>query len=68
MILTLEVLGILTMCTIMFVSIWGFIIMKQMLSQLKYRNYLVEKLTQYMYFLTKKDDVSQTKTDNNKKE
>ncbi|WP_406541776.1 hypothetical protein [Clostridium ljungdahlii] len=50
MILTLEVLGILTMCTIMFVSIWGFIIMKQMLSQLKYRNYLVEKLTQYMHF------------------
>ncbi|ADK16716.1 hypothetical protein D9O40_18525 [Clostridium autoethanogenum] len=68
MILTLEVLGILTMCTIMFVSIWGFIIMKQMLSQLKYRNYLVEKLTQYMHFLTKKNDVSQTKTDNNKKE
>ncbi|AGY75774.1 hypothetical protein [Clostridium autoethanogenum] len=68
MILTLEILGILTMCTIMFISIWGFIIMKQMLSQLKYRNYLVEKLTQYMYFLTKKDDGSLTKTDNNKKE
>ena len=68
MILAVEVLGILTMFTIMFVSIWGFIIMKQMLSQLKYRNYLVEKLTQYMYFLTKKDDSSLTKTDNNKKE
>jgi biopolymer transport protein ExbB/TolQ len=68
MILALEVLGVLTMCTIMFVSIWGFIIMKQMLSQLKYRNYLVEKLTQYMYFLTKKDDGSLTKPDNNKKE
>jgi len=68
MILAVEVLGILTMFTIMFVSIWGFIIMKQMLSQLKYRNYLVEKLTQHIFFLTKKDDSSLTKTDNNKKE
>ncbi|AZV58392.1 hypothetical protein [Clostridium sp. AWRP] len=68
MILVLEILGILTMCTIMFVSIWGFIIMKKMLSQLKYRNYLVEKLTQYIYFLTKKDGSSLTKPDNKKKE
>lgn len=55
MLLTLEILGILTMCTIMFVLIWGFIILNQILSQLKYKNYLMEKLTQHMYTLAQKD-------------
>lgn len=55
MILALEIIGILTMCTIMFVLIWGFIILNQILSQLKYKNYLMEKLTQHMYTLSQKD-------------
>ncbi|CAB1262357.1 hypothetical protein ACFHWD_14225 [Clostridium sp. MT-14] len=54
MLLVIEVLGILTMCTVIFVLIWGFITVKQVLSQLKYKNYLLEKLTQYVHMLTSK--------------
>lgn len=54
MLLVIEILGIMTMCTVMFVLIWGFIIIKQILSQLKYKNYLLEKLTQYVHMITKK--------------
>ena len=55
MIFTIELLGILTMCTIIFILIWGFVILNQILSQLKYKNYLMEKLTQHMYTLAQKD-------------
>ncbi|BAH08109.1 hypothetical protein [Clostridium kluyveri] len=55
MILAIEIFGILTMCTIIFVLIWGLIIIKQTLSQIKYKNYLLEKITQYMHMLIKKD-------------
>lgn len=44
MLIALEVVGILSMLTFMFIGIWGFIILKQTYSQLKYRNYLLEKL------------------------
>ncbi|MGE5629027.1 MAG: hypothetical protein ACM3X7_13120 [Solirubrobacterales bacterium] len=56
MILLLEILAVLTMCTIMFVLIWGFIIFNQMLNQLRYKNYLMEKLTQHIYSLVNKKD------------
>jgi len=54
MILILEILGILSMCTLMFVLIWGFILLKQVLNQLRYKNYLMEKLTQHIYSLSNK--------------
>lgn len=57
MILTIEILGILTMCTIIFVLIWGLIIVKQTLSQIKYKNYLLEKITEYIHMLIKKEDI-----------
>lgn len=47
----LEILGILCMLTVMFVAIWGFIVAKQTYSQMKYQNYLLEKLTQNIYML-----------------
>lgn len=56
MLLAIEILSIVTMCTIIFVLIWGFILLNHMFSQLKYRNYLMEKLTQNIYMLSKKDD------------
>lgn len=56
MILLLEILAVLTMCTIMFVLIWGFIIFNQILNQLRYKNYLMEKLTQHIYALVNKKD------------
>lgn len=55
MILALEILGILTMCIVIFALIWGFITLTQILNQLKYKNYLMEKLTQHMYTLAQKD-------------
>lgn len=67
MILTVEILGILTMCIIMFVLISGFIVLTQILNQLRYKNYLMEKLTQHMYMLTKKDDKLIDETDEIKK-
>ena len=55
MILAVEILGILCMSTIMFVLIWGFILAKQTYSQIRYQNYLLEKLTHNIYLLVKKD-------------
>lgn len=55
--IALEVLGLLSMATFMFVAIWGFIILKQIYSQLKYRNYLLEKLNHNMIGI-KKDDTA----------
>jgi hypothetical protein len=54
MILAIEILGILCMCTLMFVLIWGFITVNQILNQLKYKNYLMEKLTEHIYSLSNK--------------
>ncbi len=55
MILVVEIIAILTMCTMIFFLIWGFIILTQILNQLRYKNYLMEKLTQHMYTLSKKN-------------
>lgn len=56
MLLVLEILAVLSMCTLMFVLIWGFILMNQILNQLRYKNYLMEKLTQHIYSLANKKD------------
>jgi hypothetical protein len=55
MILALEIIGILCMFTFMFVLIWGFITANQILNQLRYKNYLMEKLTQHVYSLSSKN-------------
>jgi len=54
MILALEIIGILCMLTFMFVLIWGFITANQILNQLRYKNYLMEKLTQHVHSLSSK--------------
>lgn len=54
MLLAIEILGILLMLTIMFVSIWGFILMHRIFNQLRYKNYLTEKLVQNVYMISKK--------------
>lgn len=48
MLIALEVVGLLSMMTFMFVAIWGFIVLKQIYSQFKYKNYLLEKLNQHI--------------------
>lgn len=55
MTILLEILGILSMVTVMFVAIWGFIVAKQAYSQIKYQNYLLEKLTQNIYLLVERN-------------
>jgi hypothetical protein len=42
------------MISLMFVGIWGFIIMNQILGQLRYKNYLLEKLTYHVHMLSSK--------------
>lgn len=56
MTVAVEILGIVTMLILIFALVWGFITLTQILNQLKYKNYLMEKLTQHMYMLTKKDE------------
>jgi hypothetical protein len=55
MLVTIEILGILTMFTVMFVLIWGFIILNQIFGQLRYKNYLMEKLIQTIYMQGKSE-------------
>lgn len=54
MIISIEILAILTMCTITFVLIWGFIIVKQVLSQIRYKNYLLEQISHHIHDISKK--------------
>ncbi|MBL4937172.1 hypothetical protein JK636_15700 [Clostridium sp. YIM B02515] len=53
MLLTLEILGLLTMITVIFVLVWGFIILNQIFGQLRYKNYLMEKLIETIYNTSK---------------
>lgn len=57
MLLVVEIIGILCMLTLIFVSIWGFILGKQFYAQTRYQNYLLEKLTHNIYILTKKNNL-----------
>ena len=54
MVLFLQIMAALFMGTLMFVAIWGFITLNQILAQMKYKNYLLEKLTQNVYMLAAK--------------
>ncbi|KAJ52885.1 hypothetical protein BD780_003194 [Clostridium tetanomorphum] len=53
MILTIEIIAIIAMCTLTAVAIWSFITLKQIFNQLKYKNYLLEKLNLHIYNLSK---------------
>ena len=53
MILALEIIGIITMCTLAGVSVLSFIVFKQLVNQLRYKNYLLEKLNLHIYNLSK---------------
>lgn len=54
-----QIVGITLMLTFMFIGVWGFILLHKIFNQLRYKNYLMEKLTQNIYMLS-------TKMDNNK--
>ena len=42
----------------MFIGIWGFILANQAYNQLRYQNYLLEKLTQNIYMLNFKKEAA----------
>lgn len=57
MTLVVQIVGIAFMLTLMFVGIWGFITLNQIYAQMRYKNYLFEKLTQNIYMMaTKKNN------------
>lgn len=62
MLLAIEIVGILLMLTLMFVSIWGFILMHKIVNQLRYKNYLTEKLVQNVYMISKEYDSKDKKS------
>ncbi|MFA9399072.1 MAG: hypothetical protein ACERKV_12530 [Clostridiaceae bacterium] len=56
MILTLEIIGIIFMVTFIFISIWCFILLTKIFEQIKYENYLMEKLNEHISLLSNKKD------------
>ncbi|MGK0468929.1 hypothetical protein [Clostridium sp.] len=46
LIITIQIMAVLTMLTFMFTAIWGFILLIKIYGQLRYKNYLMEKLIQ----------------------
>ena len=46
LILTIKIIAIFAMLIFMFTSIWGFILLIKIFNQLRYKNYLLEKLLQ----------------------
>ena len=51
------------MLTLMFIGIWSFIIANKAYNQLKYKNYLLEKVSSHLAIMTEKslDDETQSK-------
>lgn len=54
MILAVEIVGLLFMVTVLFIGIWSFVLMIKMYNQMKYRNYILEKLSQNVYSISSK--------------
>jgi hypothetical protein len=58
MLLALEIVGILSMLTFLFIGIWSFIIFNKIYGQLKYRNYLIEKVSYNLYLNNKCNNIN----------
>ena len=46
LIITIQIIAILAMLIFIFIGIWGFILLIKIFNQLRYKNYLMEKLIQ----------------------
>lgn len=57
MLLAVEIIGIIFMITVAGISIVTFILLNKIFAQLKYKNYIMEKLTQNIYMLSSKKDI-----------
>jgi hypothetical protein len=56
MLLAVEIIGILSMLTFVFIGIWSFIIFNKIYGQLKYKNYLIEKINHNLFLTNKSED------------
>ncbi len=56
MLLSLEIVALVFMAVIIFVALWGFITLRQILGQMKYRNVLLEKLVNNTLPIFRKDN------------
>lgn len=65
MLLTIEIIGLIFMLVSLVVIVWGFIIMNKIFSQLRYRNYLMEKISQNLYMISIKSDTEKLFKDDN---
>jgi hypothetical protein len=54
MILALEIIGLVFMFSVIFVSVWGFILINKLFLQVKYKNYILEKISNELSILNKK--------------
>lgn len=52
MILAVQIIGILFMLTLMFIGIWSFVLANKAYNQIKYKNYLLEKISNRLAILT----------------
>lgn len=52
MILAVQITGILFMLTLMFIGIWSFVLANKAYNQIKYKNYLLEKISNRLAILT----------------
>ncbi|WP_027626746.1 hypothetical protein [Clostridium lundense] len=68
MILAIEIIAIITMCVLTSVAVWSFITLKQIFNQLKYKNYLLEKLNLHIYNLSKNNAIKFKDNDISKNE
>ena len=66
MLLALEIIGIIFMFTLIFVAVWGFILANQAYNQMRYQNYLLEKITQNIYMVACRLDGNKDIDDKNK--
>ncbi|URZ04081.1 hypothetical protein [Clostridium felsineum] len=55
--IALEIAGLSAILIFTFIGIWSFILFNKTLSQLKYQNYLIEKLIQSLVIFSKSKDV-----------
>lgn len=53
MLLALEILGAIGILTFIFIGIWSFVVFNKLYAQLKYKNYLLEKINENLYLNVK---------------
>ncbi|AAK80615.1 hypothetical protein BJV85_001221 [Clostridium acetobutylicum] len=61
--IALEIAGLSAILIFTFIGIWSFILFHKVLSQLKYQNYLMEKLIRSLVIVSKSKDIESNNID-----